>query len=131
MQLLPNFLTYFAIGMVLLLVGTFLFEFTTKIKEWNLISQGNKAAAYVLGGKIVSLAIVLYSTIAHSVSIIDLIMWGGIAIVTQILAFFFAELFTPKFNLHQAIEQGNEAVGLFLFFLSIAIGILIAGCLTY
>jgi putative membrane protein len=58
-------------------------------------------------------------------------LWGEIAIVTQILSFYLAELFTPNFNLQQAIEQGNDAIGLFLFIVSISLGILIAGCLTY
>ncbi|MCA1029441.1 DUF350 domain-containing protein [Bacillus timonensis] len=131
MDLVINFLSYLGVGLVLLLVGLWLMELTTKNKEFTLIAQGNKAAAYVLGGRLVGLAVVLWSAIANSVSLVDVAIWGGIAILAQIIVFLLAELLTPKFNITASIDDNNESVGLFLFFLSLSIGIVIAGCLTY
>ncbi|MFD2971362.1 DUF350 domain-containing protein [Peribacillus deserti] len=126
-----NYLAYFGIAIVLLGAGIVLFEITTKVKEFELISKGNKAASLVLTGKILGLSVVLYSSISNSVSIYDLILWGAIAIITQIAAYYLAELLLPKFNIHNAINQDNQAVGLFLLALSVAIGLIVAGCLTY
>lgn len=126
-----NFLSYLGVGLVLLIVGTFLFEITTKNKEFKLISQGNKTAAYVLGGKVLGLSIVLYSAIANSISLIDMVIWGSIAILAQIIVFYLAEILTPTFSLNEAIEKDNQAVGLFLLILSVSIGLTIAGSLTY
>ncbi|MDP7978377.1 DUF350 domain-containing protein [Bacillus sp. WLY-B-L8] len=126
-----NFLLYVTVSFGLLSIGLFLMEVTTKVKEFSLIAKGNKAASYVLGGRLLGLAIVLYSTAAHSVSLMDMALWGAIGVLAQIVVFYLAELCTPRFNINQSIEEDNQAVGLFLMFLSISIGVVIAGCLTY
>ncbi|CAI8702408.1 MULTISPECIES: DUF350 domain-containing protein [Bacillus] len=126
-----NFLLYLAISIGLLCIGLFLMEVTTKVKEFSLMAKGNKAASYALGGRLLGLAIVLYSTAANSISFLDMVLWGAIGILAQIIVFYLAEWLTPRFNINQSIEEDNQAVGLFLMFLSISIGIVIAGCLTY
>ncbi|AIK39618.1 DUF350 domain-containing protein [Bacillus pseudomycoides] len=126
-----NFLLYLAISIGLLCIGLFLMEVTTKVKEFSLMAKGNKAASYALGGRLLGLAIVLYSTAANSISLLDMVLWGAIGILAQIIVFYLAEWLTPRFNINQSIEEDNQAVGLFLMFLSISIGIVIAGCLTY
>ncbi|KFN13215.1 DUF350 domain-containing protein [Bacillus pseudomycoides] len=126
-----NFLLYLAISIGLLCIGLFLMEVTTKVKEFSLMAKGNKAASYALGGRLFGLAIVLYSTAANSISFLDMVLWGAIGILAQIIVFYLAEWLTPRFNINQSIEEDNQAVGLFLMFLSISIGIVIAGCLTY
>ena len=128
---MTNFLLYLAISIGLLFVGLILMEVTTKVKEFSLMANGNKAASYVLGGRLLGLAIVLYSTAANSISLMDMAVWGGIGIVAQIVVFYLAEWLTPRFNVSQSIEEDNQAVGLFLMILSVSIGIVIAGCLTY
>ncbi|WP_342429818.1 DUF350 domain-containing protein [Neobacillus sp. FSL H8-0543] len=128
---MTNFLLYLAVSLGLLLVGLFLMEITTKVKEFSLMAKGNKAASYVLGGRLLGLAIVLYSSLANSISLIDMILWGSIGIVAQIIVFYLAEWLTPHFNVNQSIEEDNQAVGIFLMLLSISIGIVIAGSLTY
>ncbi|MDR7238313.1 DUF350 domain-containing protein [Neobacillus drentensis] len=128
---MTSFLLYLLVSLVLLFVGLILMEVTTKVKEFSLMAQGNKAASYVLGGRLLGLAIVLYSTAANSISLTDMVIWGAIGIVAQIVVFYLAEWLTPRFNVSQAIEEDNQAVGLFLLLLSVSISIVIAGCLTY
>jgi putative membrane protein len=128
---MTNFLLYLTVSLGLLLVGLFIMEITTKVKEFSLMAKGNKAASFVLGGRLLGLAIVLYSSLANSISLIDMIIWGSIGIVAQIIVFYLAEWLTPRFNVNQSIEEDNQAVGIFLMLLSISIGIVIAGSLTY
>ncbi|WP_243290881.1 DUF350 domain-containing protein [Bacillus sp. FJAT-47783] len=130
-NLFVSTLAYVGVASLMLLIGIILFEVTTKNKEFELIKNGNKAAVYAFGGRILGLAIVLYSAIANSVNLIDMVIWGSIAIIIQILLFYIAEWITPKFNITKAIDDNNEAVGLFLLFLSVGIGLVIAGSLTY
>jgi putative membrane protein len=129
---LLDFLIYLAVSLALLLVGLFLMEITTKVKEFALMAKGNKAASYVLGGRLLGLAIVLYSALANSISLVDMVIWGAVGIAAQIIVFYLTEWVTPRrFNVSQSIEEDNTAVGLFLLLLSVSIGIVIAGCLTY
>ncbi len=124
-------LSYIGVALLLLLIGIILFEVTTKNKEFELIKNGNKAAVYAFGGRILGLAIVLYSSIANSINLVDMVLWGSVAIIIQIIVFYLAEWMTPKFNITKAIDEDNQAVGLFLLFLSVSIGLIIAGSLTY
>ncbi|MFJ5758641.1 DUF350 domain-containing protein [Neobacillus sp. NPDC093182] len=127
-----DFIIYLAVSLALLLVGLFLMEITTKVKEFALMAKGNKAASYVLGGRLLGLAIVLYSALANSISLVDMVIWGAVGIAAQIIVFYLTEWLTPRrFNVSQSIEENNTAVGLFLLLLSVSIGIVIAGCLTY
>ncbi|MFC0272706.1 DUF350 domain-containing protein [Metabacillus herbersteinensis] len=131
LDLLLSTFAYIGVASILLIVGIILFELTTKNKEIELIKNGNKAAVYAFGGRILGLAIVLHAAITNSVNLLDMVIWGAIAIVIQIVLFYIAEWITPKFNIKKAIDEDNQAVGLFLLFLSIAIGLVIAASLTY
>jgi putative membrane protein len=131
LDLFLSTVSYIGLAVVLLFIGIVLFEVTTKNKEMELIKNGNKAAVYAFGGRILGLAIVLYSSISNSVNILDMVVWGSVAIIIQIVVFYLAELLTPKFNITKAIDDDNQAVGLFLLFLSVSIGLIIAASLTY
>ncbi|MFD3447553.1 DUF350 domain-containing protein [Microbacteriaceae bacterium 4G12] len=131
MDLFLKFLAYAGIGLALLLIGLFLFTASTKTKEFPLIGKGNQAAAMSVGGKLVGLSFVIGSAIAHSVSLVDMMIWGGVGIVAQIVCFFLADLITIRFSIKQAIEADNRAVGMIVFFLSLSVGWVLAQCLTY
>ncbi len=130
-NLYANYLAYFGVSALLMAVGLIIFVFTTRTKEFTLIGQGNKSAGIVLAGRTIGLAIVLYSAIANSISLLDLALWASIGIVTQVAANFLAEVLTPTFNVAEALEEDNIAVAISLFGMFISIGLIIAGCLTY
>ncbi|PWK08448.1 DUF350 domain-containing protein [Tumebacillus permanentifrigoris] len=136
-----NFLLYLGVTLPLLGFGLLVFAFTTPYKEFKLIADGAntddqqkvnaaKAAAHDLGGKIIGLAIVLASAIYHSVSLVDLVIWGLIGTVFQVIVFYLFELFTP-FKVVAEIPKGNVAVGVFASRLSIATGLLMAALISY
>ena len=131
MELFLNYLSYAGLGFLLLLIGFALFELTTKTKELKLIAQGNVAAALVIGGKLFGLAFVLGSAIANSVNLIDMVIWGAIGIVSQIILYVLLELITIRFSIKDAIEKNNTAVGTVLLLISLSVGWVIAQCLTY
>ncbi|MFP7478294.1 DUF350 domain-containing protein [Terribacillus saccharophilus] len=131
MELFLSFLSYLGAAIVLLAIGTALFEISTKAKEFKLITQGNQTAALVLGGKVVGLALVLGSSIAHSISMMDMVIWGAVGIISQIGLYYIAELATVRFSINKAVEDDNKAIGILLFLLSLSLGWIIAQCLTY
>jgi putative membrane protein len=131
MNLFVNFALYAVTGLGLLFVGFVVFELTTKTKELQLIGKGNTAAALSLGGRLFGLAFVIGSAIANSLSIIDLIIWGIVGILAQIIALFIAEHLAIRSSISKAIDGDNKAVGLLVLFLSLSVGWVIAQCLTY
>ncbi|MEK9197071.1 DUF350 domain-containing protein [Ureibacillus sp. 179-F W5.1 NHS] len=132
MNLYLNFASYVGVSLLLLIVGVVLFTISTpKLKEFRLIAEKNVTAAMSLGGKIFGLAIVLGAAAQYSVSLLDMLLWGAIGIVAQIIVFILAEVITIRFSIHQAIEEDNRAVGTMLLSLSLAVGWIIANCLSY
>ncbi|NMD69478.1 DUF350 domain-containing protein [Bacillus sp. DNRA2] len=132
MDLYINFALYLLVSLGLLVVGIFLFEITTtKVKEFQLIAEKNLTAALSLGGKLLGLAVVLGSAAENSVSLVDMAIWGGVGIVAQIIFFILAEVLTIRFSIENAIKEDNRAVGFMLFSLAIAVGWVVAKCLTY
>ena len=126
---LPAFLSYFATAIGLLLLFLAAYVFITPYREIALIREGNTAAAASLGGALLGFVLPLASTIAHSVSLIDMAIWGLIALVIQLLVYLGARLLLP--GLERAIPAGQVATGVFLGALSLAIGILNAACMSY
>lgn len=132
MNLYMNFLAYLGVAILLLIVGMVLFTISTpKINEFKLIAEKNVSAAMLLGGKVIGLALVLGAAAEYSISLMDMAIWGAIGIVAQIVVFIIAELITIRFSIQKAIEQDNRAVGMILLSLSIAVGWVVAKCLSY
>ncbi|RNB70266.1 DUF350 domain-containing protein [Brevibacillus panacihumi] len=138
---LLNFLTYLGVTVPILGVGILVFAFTTPYKEFQLIKEGAqteepqkvaaaKAAAHDLGGKIIGLAIVLASAVYHAVNLLDLVIWGVVGMVFQVLVFYLFEWVTP-FKVVSEIPKGNVSVGIFASRLSIAAGLLMAALISY
>lgn len=132
MNLYLNFLAYLGVGVSLLVLGMCLFALSTpKINEFKLIAQNNMAAAMLLGGKVVGLAFVLGSAAEYSISLVDMAIWGAVGIIAQVVLFILAEVLTVRFSIQKAIEEDNRAVGFILMSLSLAVGWIIAKCLSY
>ena len=126
---LPSFLSYFAAAIGLFALFLLAYISITPYREMALIRAGNAAAAASLGGAILGFVLPLASAIAHSVGLLDMVVWGLIALVVQLLVYWAARLLLP--DLARDIPAGKVATGVFLGALSLAIGILNAACMTY
>jgi putative membrane protein len=126
---LPNFLLYFALALVLMAVFVAIYVRVTPYRELVLIREGNIAAAISLSGALIGFVLPLGSAIAHSVNPVDMVAWGAIALVVQLVVYAAASRLVPHFR--QAIEAGRAAAATLLAALAISVGILNAACLTY
>ena len=125
---LPAFLSYFGSAMLLLLLFGFIYTRLTAHDEFELIRHGKSAAAVALGGSLLAFALPLCSAIIHSVSIIDFLIWGVIALVIQIATFFVVRIFLT--SLSQRITNNEMSAGLFVALTSVSVGAINAACMT-
>ena len=125
---LPNFIVYFIIAALMTTAFLVLYVNLTPHREIRLIREGNVAAAICLTGALLGFVLPLASVIAHSAVIVDVVIWGAIALVVQIGGFLIARMVLP--HLPRAIEQGNISDAIFLAGLSLALGILDAACMA-
>ena len=125
---LPAFLTYFALSLVLLAIFLAAYLAVTPYSELRLIRQGNAAAAISLAGAVIGFVLPLARAVTQSVSLLDLVVWGGIALVVQIVVFFLVGKLVPHFA--RAISDGRVAAATLLAALAVAVGLLNAASMT-
>jgi putative membrane protein len=125
---LPLLVLQFAITLALLALGIAVYMAITPFHEARLIREGNAAAGLVLGGALVALAMPLAATLATSALTLDILIWGFVALVVQLLAFLLASLLLR--GLRGMIEEGNVAAAAALVGLQLAVGLLNAGAMA-
>ena len=69
------------------------------------------------------------SSLATSVLVLDIVLWGLVALASQLVAFWLSTLAVPK--LGEAIGAGDQAAGLWVGCVSIAAGLINAACMSY
>lgn len=129
MQLVAAYLAYLGTAVALLAVGVGIYILVTPHHELRLIRTGNTAAAWSLGGTMVGLALPLGSALTNSVSLLDMALWGAVAVVTQLLGFLVVSLLVR--DLRAGLEADRIGYGITVAAVAVALGILNAGALTY
>lgn len=124
-----DFLVYLALALVLLALFIALYIRVTPYREMALIREGNMAASFSLSGSLLGFVIPLSAAVQHSVSLVDMAIWGVIAMLVQISAFVVVKMLIPSIT--QDIPANKGAQGFFLGSLSLAVGILNAACMSY
>ena len=84
---LPAFLAYIALCITLLAAFLAAYTALTPYPEWALIRAGNTAAALSLSGAAIGFCLPLASLVSHSVGLLDVLVWGVVALGVQALAF--------------------------------------------
>lgn len=125
---LPVLVLQFAVTLAVLAAGAAIYMALTPFHERALIAQGNTAAGIVLSGTLVALAIPLAATLATSRVTLDILIWGIVATVIQLVAFRLAILMVR--DLRAMIEQDNAAAACVLTGIQLAIALLNAGAMA-
>jgi len=126
---LDNFLVYLSVSIGYLAVFVSLYLRVTPYREIQLIREGNMAASFSLSGSVLGFIIPLAASIQHSVSLVDMAIWGLIAMLVQIAAFVVAKLMIPSIT--DDIPANKTSAGFFLGCLSLGVGLLNAACMSY
>ena len=126
---IPSFLAYFGASVGLTLIFLLIYIKATPYDEMVLIRQGLSAPAISLSGALLGFVLALASVIKHSVSFIDMLAWGVVAMIVQLLAFVLVRVFLKTIT--DGISNNNIAKAILLAAVSVAFGLLNAACMTY
>ncbi len=124
-----SFFLYFGVALAAEAAFIALYMAITPHHEWSLIKQGNVAASISLAGASIGFTLPLASAIIHSISLLDMAVWSGVALVVQVAAFWLVDLLIRGLSLR--IEQGNVAAGITLAGASLVIGMINAASMSY
>ncbi len=124
----PNFLRYIVVSFALAGLFLWIYVLITPWREFALIRAGNPAAAVALIGALFGFCLPLANTIAHSVSLTDLVLWSLVALVVQVGVHVAMRLLLP--HLQKSIEANEMAAGVMAGGFSVCFGLVNAACLT-
>jgi putative membrane protein len=117
---LPVLLAHFGTTIAIFAAGLALYLAVTPYHELSLVRNGNVAAGISLAGAMVGLAVPLAATMAKSVNVPDILVWGVIAVALQLVTFgIVSALLRP---LPHAIDRGQIAPALVLAAAQLSIG---------
>ena len=134
-MLLESFLSFglfFITAVAVLILFLFLYALVTPYDDYKLIFKDNNTAAAIgFGGAIVGLSIPLHSALVSSVSYFDFLIWAGVAMFIQLLFAFIMTRTKGKYSVEQLMIDGVVSAGVLKAFISISIGLLNAGSMSY
>jgi putative membrane protein len=122
----PQFLVSTGAAGLMLLAAVTIYILLTPWKELALVRSGNTSAGIALAGAIAGLAIPIASTLASSVSLAGLLIWGVVALLMQLIAYRIVDLLLRDIPGRIARDETGAAVLLVSAKLSAAL-ILAAG----
>ena len=125
---LPVLIVHLALTTAIFVAGLVVYIWVTPYRELALVREGNAAAGIALAGMMLALVIPLAATMANSVSTPDILLWGSIAVVLQLIAFAAVTILLRR--LPAAIERGEIASALVLAAAQISCGLLNAAAMS-
>ncbi len=125
---LPIFMLHLGSATAAWALALALYVWITPHREFALIREGNMAAAVSFGGAAIGLALPLAFCLAASVNVWDVLIWGSVTLILQLIAFRAVDLLIG--NLSKRIEENEVASATFLAMTKIALACLNAAAVA-
>ena len=125
---LSEFLIFFVVAAVLTILFVVIYTRVTRHDELALIKKNSTAAAVAFSGSLIGFALPLASTMINSVTVIEMALWGMVALIVQVLVYLLIRLPMPRVS--ERIEADEVAAGIWLGACSMVAGILNAASMT-
>lgn len=124
----PVLLLHFAVTLAMLAAGVTVYHLITPYHELNLIRNGNTAAAISISGAIVGLAVPLAVCMATSVSVWDIVIWGVVTLVIQLLAYRIGDALVK--DLPTRITNGEVGAAVLVVSIKLAVALINAAAIA-
>lgn len=120
------FISTLAAG-ILLVISCVVYVILTPMKEMELLRNGNASAGLGLAGVIIGLTIPIASALATSLSLWDLLIWGVVALLIQLLSFRVVDLILK--DLPRRIENDEAGAAILLIAVKISSAMIVGAAL--
>lgn len=124
----PVLLIHAGTTFALLAGGAAVYALLSPWKEVDQIRQGNPAATVAFGGVLLGLAAPLAVSLSVSSSTLDILIWGAVAVVMQLLAFRLVDLVLT--GSPQRVRDGDLSAAVLLVSARLATALILAAALT-
>jgi putative membrane protein len=125
---LQEFLAFFVVALILTIIFVGVYSTVTRHNEIKLIKEKSTAAAIAFSGSLIGFAMPLASAMMNSVTILEMVVWGVVALIVQIVVYLLVRLPMPRIS--ERITANEVAAGIWLGATSLVAGILNAASMT-
>lgn len=122
------FAAYFGAAIALTIIFVMIYIAITPHNETKLIREGNAAAALGLGAAVIGFILPLTLVISVSHTIADVLLWGAIALLVQVLGHVICRMLMP--TLTADIAAGKFSAAIVVATVAIGLGMLQSACWT-
>tara|TARA_A100001011_G_C13760876_1_gene615222 strand:- start:139 stop:558 length:420 start_codon:yes stop_codon:yes gene_type:complete len=124
----PFFIAHFFVTLLMFALSLLIYVLITPMQELRLIREGNIAASLSFSGASIGLAIPLSVCLSSSFNIPDIVVWGSLALLIQLLCFRFADFILT--GLPRRIQEGEVSAAIVLFTLKISVSLFNAAAIA-
>ena len=124
----PVTLLHVLITLLILAAGAAIYTLTTPHKQIALVREGNAAAAVSFGGVLIGLALPLAASLAASVSLPEIALWGATTVCVQLAVFRLTDL--ALHDLPLRIAEGEMAAAALLVGAKLATAVVLAAAVA-
>ena len=117
-----------SVTLAMLVAAIFVYMKITPYDEIKLIRDGNTAAAISLAGAIVGLALPLSLSMASSISVWEVLIWGPVTLFLQLIAYRFTDILLK--DLPKRIENGETGPAILLVSIKLGVAMINAAAVT-
>ncbi|PPR10609.1 MAG: hypothetical protein CFH41_01598 [Alphaproteobacteria bacterium MarineAlpha11_Bin1] len=124
----PVLLLHFSVAIAMLVVGIVIYHYVTPYHELQLVRSGNIAAAISISGAIAGMSIPLAICMATSVSVWDIVIWGFVALMIQLLAYRIGDFLVR--DLPRRIENGEVGAAVLVVGIKLSVAFINAAAIA-
>jgi putative membrane protein len=124
----PILMLHSSVTIAMLGAGVLIYMKVTPYDDLALIREGNIAAAISLGGAVLGFGLPLAFTMASSITIWEVLIWGLVTLILQLIAYRLSDAILR--DLPQRIVDGEIAPALFLVSIKLAVAAINAAAVT-
>ncbi len=115
----PVFIVHFLVAIAILATGIIIYQRITPYHEIELIRDGNVAAAISFSGAVLGLGIPIAFSLAASINVLDILVWGLVALAIQLACYRIADWVLR--DLPERIVNGEIGPALWLVSLKLSV----------
>lgn len=137
MEEIISIVIYSFLGIILMMVGTFMIDLVIPCEFPIEIKKKNVAVGYITAGASIAVGIILKAAVMSPVTevieetlfqgVVSTVLYFLLGIVLCVFGYFITRLFNRKYDLNREIEEGNPAAGLMIMGMFIGLSIIISG----
>ena len=120
----PSYLVWTGTSAALLFVASAVYILLTPWRELALVREGNGSAGLALAGAILGLAIPMAACLASSVSLLDLLIWGTVALLLQLITYRVIDMLLSE--IPQRIQNDEAGSAIVLISAKVSVALLLA-----